>query len=809
MFPDLKPQIDINSTFLIDNIWVTHNNNIYSVNLNNMSYKVVIDKSAPVINLPATTNRWSNGVSEMTYSNSVTDTGEAGIEYVKYSTNVADYTYDKEGAVPTTALKTATYTVSDMYATDNTKETGTWSFTETPLTSTTYYVWAKDYSGNFSDLKSFTVKIDADKPRVQSGVSSAEEHATNQPVQITGSVSDSDAATGDISGIYEVRYTTDKAAYENDTFKNSSCSKADLQDGNYKISIGNEQSISATYYIWTYDNAENKSVARQINVIIDIISPVIKTIVKTPSDEWSAGNVTISGTSEDEGDYSPTYEIRYSKDYNSYINDDNYTTVEPDATGKYSFNITQEGQADYYIWATDEAGNKSQSFMNQNVKIDNTNPKVDSFEFREKGDTTVDGFINYCLFGLFYNKPVEILVKVSDPGISSGLNSVELSIYRANGEFAMTTEPESFDEQTGIAVFTIKPLFKCTIKAEVYDNVNHSSGQVLASSVNSKTGESSNGLIMLETVSPKIEVVVTGDNENADWYSGELTFKVKFSDNEDFYNTGLYHVNASITKPDGTVKNVIDEDLFSTQIYEKEYTVKTSDLEGSHPDGEYKIDANVTDNAGNVYTLPTKSVFKDTIAPTITGFDFITDANKAVDGINTYVEEKDYGFYFMKDTKVIISANDSDPGSGVKSITYYTVSSTGTKSEAKTVDVDENNQIVITIPNGFKGQIFANASDKLNNSQENYVDCKSVIVDTQNIHYTIKKDIQQTETANIANTTSNNDNKKTEDVNTRDVNTRDVKTGDQLSSYLIYIVFAAGVFALSLYIKQKGKSSNI
>ena len=99
----------------------------------------------------------------------------------------------------------------------------------------------------------------------------------------------------------------------------------------------------------------------------------------------------------------------------------------------------------------------------------------------------------------------------------------------------------------------------------------------------------------------------------------------------------------------------------------------------------------------------------DTDDPYIIGFEFKGKGNKDADGAP--VETTDYGFYFLEDTLVTISARDDIPTSGVKSISYYTLDftnnmETGVKSAIKTANVNANDQISFTIPANFKGQIM-------------------------------------------------------------------------------------------------------
>ena len=177
----------------------------------------------------------------------------------------------------------------------------------------------------------------------------------------------------------------------------------------------------------------------------------------------------------------------------------------------------------------------------------------------------------------------------------------------------------------------------------------------------------------------------------------------------------------------------------------KIYTVATDDAGVTRAqNGSYTVVATVTDNAGNVFTTEEYVVYKDIDDPFITNFDFqatdYVEENESVVDENdeALVVTTDYGFYFKADTNVIITAKDVAPTAGIKSITYYTVDFTnnaeGVKSEEKTVLVNENNQITITIPANFKGQIYAKATDNVLNVTDKFANPNSAIVETQDKH---------------------------------------------------------------------------
>ncbi|MCL2080440.1 MAG: Ig-like domain-containing protein, partial [Oscillospiraceae bacterium] len=172
------------------------------------------------------------------------------------------------------------------------------------------------------------------------------------------------------------------------------------------------------------------------------------------------------------------------------------------------------------------------------------------------------------------------------------------------------------------------------------------------------------------------------------------------------------------------------EDFKSAKIPERSYAISTSDFAGGgslSPDGAYTLDIAVTDNAGNIYSHPAITVSKDTVAPTITNFEF-TPAGIHEENELLSPQVRDYGFYFQQETIVTITANDAEPSSGISSISYYTVDADGGRSADRTLAVDKNNKITFAVPADFKGQIYAGATDNVGNTPPAFEAPNGVII---------------------------------------------------------------------------------
>lgn len=163
-------------------------------------------------------------------------------------------------------------------------------------------------------------------------------------------------------------------------------------------------------------------------------------------------------------------------------------------------------------------------------------------------------------------------------------------------------------------------------------------------------------------------------------------------------------------------------------------SIKTND-----PIQEFTI--KIQDNAGNEL-VETKTFYKDESAPQIKCFQIPVEAE--VDQTAFAVDEENYSYEycFHQDTAIRIYASDNKDiyrGCGVRDISFYTVNSDGVRSKSETqeakYDPEQDSYYIETIiKDGFKGQIFAYASDFLGNVSQSEVCSQGVIVESQKKH---------------------------------------------------------------------------
>lgn len=459
------------------------------------------------------------------------------------------------------------------------------------------------------------------------------------------------------------------------------------------------------------------------------------------------------------------------------------------------------GQNKLEVKVTNVSGKSNDTSINDKLYIDKTAPTVDSFTFKAKNANFLSKALNFLTFGIFFNEEIEVTVSASesDKNPSSGLQSITL--------YAGDTDVETIDVDTvkndanteGKCTFTLsRDKFNANqvISAVATDKVKNKSEKTMPDTKNSNILEENdkvskgvdNPSLMIETVAPDATITcptpaqdknsATGDSN--DWYPGDVDFDIDIWDPKDNGScSGIRSIAVSQKVGDEfepiTVDakgNKIKQDYYNDETKTDKkisLTLNTSTLK-ANPDGSYTIKVEATDNAGNVMEpAVTKTIYKDSSTPSVTDFKFTAKGyafDNSVESANTApVEETSYGYYFIKDTEVTVTADDGAPkvpSSGVKSITYYTVDKDGVKSEVKTEPVNKDNQITFTVKANFKGQIYAKACDNVGHTPDTFSKPNGAVIESPDLHtqtsaikYTLK-DSKDSNGADIKDENGNN-----------------------------------------------------
>ena len=295
-------------------------------------------------------------------------------------------------------------------------------------------------------------------------------------------------------------------------------------------------------------------------------------------------------------------------------------------------------------------------------------------EYRQIGDPTTDG--NFTLVNR--DEAYNLFVRVTD-------NFDNESDYYT---FAYTGyEKDSYDaiksaDATEVVRYNGKDKFSDLDVTP--ENFKHQSDKLFSYKENGEAFK----LELSESLSALSEATVTVNKDGSE---------KKFSDTITFDTT-----SKDAKKEDCK----LDYDLKLAEVF------KAIGVSGSDISGKYTITVVATNNAG-VSSEPYKYDFSiDNTAPTITLFAI---ENGSQNPIVDETSSQEYRYYFQHNTNVTVTAKDS--ASGVKEIhfrAYDVVKKDNAVDETKTVS--SNNNAVFEVPANFKGEIYAYAVDKFDNS---------------------------------------------------------------------------------------------
>lgn len=643
------------------------------------------------------------------------------------------------------------------------KSDGTFSFkSDEGDQDSVYYIYAVDFSGNVSEAKTVNVLIDITKPIITDFEFSLSANSldakdlsflpygtiSSKTIYVTVTASDEGEIT---SGVNEITLYADSEELGTKAVDKNNSATFELTEDKFKSgkeisAVVDDKAGNVSKKVSPTDEADGVSTNAKSDIVkIDTAKPTATIVpagaVYTDEDNklWYNGDLSLDVVAEDANTGIHSVEIKLNgKSLNNDTNDKNiiddysatYTTSEA-----FVINTAQntvDGENIIEVSVINNAGVKSETYT-QKVYIDTTAPDIANFEIKKVGGSALDKVLNFLTFGVFFNENVEITVTAKDTKASAGVK--EITLYADDEELEIKTVKNDACTFTVLASsITDKGLyFNKVLSAKAKDNVNN----VTAEAVDPTTVNSDikNSKLMIETVEPTVEVIyheaTNKQNENTqksdeEWYNTDVEFTVIPSD----VDSGLRNVLITING-----KELVNDNLYSAEVHSKEYKVNTKDAT-INQDGSYTIEVVVTDNAGNVNVENSysKTIFKDVDKPYITGFDF--EPEKYIEGSETdsTVEVTDYGFYFKERTKVTISSKDDDPSAGIQHITYYTVDINNGKTGGKSSIVDENGNIEIFIDENFKGQIYAKATDNVDNVQDEFVNPNSAIVESEDKH---------------------------------------------------------------------------
>jgi hypothetical protein len=391
-------------------------------------------------------------------------------------------------------------------------------------------------------------------------------------------------------------------------------------------------------------------------------------------------------------------------------------------SGKYTIKVK----------ATNNAGVSCEPYK-YDFSIDNTAPEPQTFTI--SGESPKDKILKFLTFGIYSKKEIKVNVTANDENPSSGISSYTL-YDKKDGEYnKLANVTITNSENSKFAEFTIDNRNKeYNLFVTVTDKFDNTSNYYTFD----YTGYEKDSYDAIK--SSKAPEVVRYDGK--DKFSDKLTvtpenFKhqsdklFSYKENGEAFKLELSESLSALSEATVTVNKDGSEKEFSDTITfvttskdaKKEdcklgYDLNLSEVfeqigvSGSDISGKYTIKVKATNNAGVSCEPYTYDFSIDNTAPVITLFAI---ENGSQNPIVDETSSQEYRYYFQHNTNVTVTAKDS--ASGVKEIhfrAYDVVKKDNAVDETKTVS--SNNNAVFEVPANFKGEIYAYAVDKFDNS---------------------------------------------------------------------------------------------
>ena len=392
-----------------------------------------------------------------------------------------------------------------------------------------------------------------------------------------------------------------------------------------------------------------------------------------------------------------------------------------DISGKYTIKVK----------ATNNAGVRCEPYT-YDFSIDNTAPEPKTFTISE---SNTDKILKFLTFGIYSHETINVDVSAEDYEPLSGIKTYTLYNLK-DGKYEQIGEPSSNgkftvdnrNEEYRLFV-TVTDEFENTSGYYTFDYTGNKQDSYTATYDEAERPKKAPELVSYNGTDKFSDLTVTPENfkhqDNKGLFSykknGEL-FNIKLSESLSALSeatvtvskegsTKLFTTNPPITFDTTSEKAEkdnckLDYDLKLAEVF------KAIGVSGSDISGKYTIKVKATNNAGVRCEPYTYDFSIDNTAPVITLFAI---ENGSQNPIVDETSSQEYRYYFQHNTNVTVTAKDS--ASGVKEIhfrAYDVVKKDNAVDETKTVS--SNNNAVFEVPANFKGEIYAYAVDKFDNS---------------------------------------------------------------------------------------------
>ena len=581
---------------------------------------------------------------------------------------------------------------------------------------TTYYFYVKDNAGNVSEPFEVALKKDDDAP-VISKIAPSTDQPTNSTITVKVE------ATDDVAGIKSYK----------------------MDDGAWQTSNTYEINDCKSHKFYVCDNAVPSNVSEATEFVATNycdVTPNIDSVDLSNNKDQTWTNQKITAT-VNANSVTNTYGTKFAIVGYKMDNGEWQTSNE--------FKNAIADKAEHKFYVKDSAGCVSEAYVVKSEKYDAKVPELaGNVEFAQTNDNVFAEALNWLTFGKFFNKELKITVKVTDSSSEfdnvSGVDVDKLQFVFENASNAAKSKRiefskdkfESVETENGVTTFVITANkdeienFIGTAYVSVTDNAGNESNNIAVTTENSNLAQNGNNdfNFMIENDAPVIDGIDT--TNNATIKNGyDFTFNVKDEQKDKNYS-GIAQIQ--VTANEVSVYNKKFNDSAVTPNAEGiKLTVNGNNKTvngvtiNEWNNGDIVFIISTIDNAGNKSEKTIKYDYDHT-APIISKFEISKNEAKQV-------AFDDYGFFFKAATTIKVYAEDNKKvvkkdgeineafASGVASITVKTMESNGTIT-VNTYEVANSDKIkqdknglyaLVDIPAGFKGQIYALATDYAGN----------------------------------------------------------------------------------------------
>lgn len=603
----------------------------------------------------------------------------------------------------------------------------------------TYSFYVKDNAGNVSEPFEVALKKDDDAP-VISKIAPSTDQPTNSTITVKVE------ATDDVAGIKS--YKIDDGAWQtSNTFEINDCQP---------------------HKFYVCDNAVPSNVSEATEFTAKNycdVTPAVKSVDLSNDKDQKWTNQKITATVNADS-VKNTYGTEFAIVGYKMDNGEWQTSNE--------FKDAIDNKAEHKFYVKDSAGCVSEAYVVKSEKYDAKVPELaENVEFAQTNDNAFAEALNWLTFGKFFNKDLKITVKVTDladtTNNASGVDVDKLKFVFENATTSIEFSKDKFESvetENGVTTFVITvdkdelKNFKGSAHIYITDNAGNETGDIPVTTENSnlaQNGSNKDFNFMIENDAPVIDGIKTNNASDSSIKNGyDFTFNVSDEQKDKNYS-GIAQIQ--VTANDVPVYNkkyndnaVTPNTGITLTVNGNNQTVNGVTINNDKwNNGNIAFKISAIDNAGNKII----KCYYDHTAPIISKFKILKNDAKQV-------TVDDYGFFFKSATTIKVYAEDKNDkkvseneengeketeikeafASGVASITVKTIESNGTII-VNTYEVANSDKIkqdnnglyaTVDIPAGFKGQIYALATDYIGNKPKDYVHPDGTIVENGEQH---------------------------------------------------------------------------